>query len=120
MRATTHSWKAGVSEEPARRASLASGEGSHQNCPDIFVDTICTNDKRNCQGGLHQDESELHPERRPEHAVLPEMHAQPLIFGTNEDGRNDVATPIHVRFSRVPGPGLGIVQAYMKSNKNPS
>lgn len=45
---------------------------------------------------LQEDESELDPEADGEDAVFSPVNAETLVFGANEDGRDDVATAANI------------------------
>ena len=45
---------------------------------------------------LQEDEGELHPEADGEDAVFSPVNAETLVFGANEDGRDDVATAANI------------------------
>ena len=47
------------------------------------------------KSAFHENESELDPEAGAEDAVLAEVHAEALVFGADEDCRNDVAADEH-------------------------
>lgn len=43
------------------------------------------------EGDFDEDEGQFHPEAGAEDAVLPEVDAEALVFGADEDGADDVA-----------------------------
>ena len=48
--------------------------------------------KRDGEANFYEDESEFGPEAEAQDAMLAEVDAQPLVFGADEDGADDVAS----------------------------
>lgn len=57
----------------------------------VIVLVVTKHDERNGQANGDEDKSQLDPKGDGEHAVLGVVHAQALVLGANEDGRDEVA-----------------------------